>query len=336
VTKIYGNVLRWKAAWYRSHGLPPIPGRSPLPIRFIFGVGRSGTTWLGRVLGEAQQPICYLQEPLTYARPFYAFSDRHDRLALPPMARMSKGHPLAILCRDVARLRNDYGRLLGRYAAQKVIRNDCDAELVLIKEVHALLAAPALTAALDAKAVAISRHPVYVVDSLLSYQDLSVGIWRNEQRLVRDGAFLASVAGALADRVRDALDRFPDDGVNRTNTIVGKALTTALISKHLELAADRSPDILHLAYRDLCRNPLEGFSRAARHLDLTLGERGSRFIAETTSPRADDDHPTQTVHKDTSNQAHRPLKSLTREEADLICRVLSDLDLLNDETGLPS
>lgn len=335
MTKIYDNALRWKAAWYRSHGLPPVFGGSPRPLRFIFGVGRSGTTWLGRVLGEAQQPICYLQEPFTYARPFYAFSDRHDRLALPPVARMSKRHPLAVLCRDVARPRHDFSRMLGRYAEQKVIRNDPDADLVLIKEVHALLAAPTLTSTLDAKAVTISRHPVYVVDSLFDYQDLSVSIWRSEQGLVRDDAFLAVVAGDNAGRVRDALDRYPDDGVNRENTIIGKALTTALISKHLKLAAERSPDILHLTYDDLCKNPHDEFARAASHLDLTLGERGDRFIRETTSLRAGDHHPTRTVHKDTGNQTSRPLKSLTRDEADRICRLLTDLDLLNGETGTP-
>lgn len=332
MTRIYENSLRWKVAWYLSHGLPPVFKQSALPLRFIFGVGRSGTTWLGRVLGEAQQPIRYLQEPLTYARPFYAFCHRNDRLALPPLERMSRGHPLAILCRDIAQSRTDYASMLGHYAERKVIRNDSDAELMLIKEVHALLAAPALTAAMNAKAVVVSRDPVYVVDSLFSYQDLSVGIWRNEHRLVQNDEFLTTIMGPFAGKVRDALRRYPDDGVDRRSTIVGKALTTALISRHLRWAAERSPDILHIAYDKLCEDPLLGFSRAAQHLDIVLGDRGNRFIQETILPRPGDDHPTQTVHKDTRGQASRPFKSLTDEEASFVDRILSDLGL-RDKNG---
>jgi hypothetical protein len=38
-------------------------------LRLILGVGRSGTTWVSRVLGSTLQPIRYCCEPLFYLHP---------------------------------------------------------------------------------------------------------------------------------------------------------------------------------------------------------------------------------------------------------------------------
>ncbi|WP_319468945.1 hypothetical protein [uncultured Pseudodesulfovibrio sp.] len=277
----------------------------------------------------AATPMRYLAEPVTYFKPFHEYDkNNNDQLARPYTAELPNNDPLVIRYNTLAAQHIDYTKILPRRVGEKVVRNDRNAELVLIKEVHSLLAAPGLVQVLNAPTVVISRNPIYVVDSLLAYQSIDVPIWRAEYNYVNDKCFLHSLYGeSQADTIFQALHEYPDDGIDRTNTIMGKALTVAIISSVLKRLADTSRLVKHVAYEELCLAPMSLYQECAKHLGIEMGEQGKAFLKETLQARSGKVHPTKTVHKDSRTQSTRPMKALTETEIDMLRELLSDCQL---------
>jgi hypothetical protein len=278
-------------------------------------------------LALAETPLRYLQEPLTYFVPRFSFSPGNDRLATPWRASSSFFDPMYHMYRFLTHKDIDLNRALLRYVETKVIRNDPSPDVTLIKEVHGLLAVNSVIARLDCPAVLVTRSPLRVINSLLSYQKLPTPIWRNEQKYLQAAQVLSDFFPGREAVIRRYLARFVDDGVRRRETVVGKALTVAIISNILMQRAKVDARILHVDYDDLCLNPLDRFAACAKHLSLSFGTSLEGKIASTSAVQGGDGHPTRAFQKISALQLSKELTAISPDEVDEIDTVLQDCGL---------
>ena len=71
-------------------------------LRLVLGVGRSGTTWLSRVLAATTMPIRYVQEGFFRVEPKLEFATEGDHTAIAYRPQLNETHPLLCVYHAVA------------------------------------------------------------------------------------------------------------------------------------------------------------------------------------------------------------------------------------------
>ena len=132
-------------------------------LRLILGVGRSGTTWTARVLGQTCTPTRLIQEPLFWMRPRLHLAAGYDHTAIPMASRLASQHRLLAAYRELTADTN----VILRAGVRQLDRNDDDWQVCIVKEVHALLASEAIVHAFGLPTVLVVRDPVATADSIL-------------------------------------------------------------------------------------------------------------------------------------------------------------------------
>jgi hypothetical protein len=150
---------------------------------------------------------------------------------------------------------------------------------------------------------------------------------RNEQRYLQEAQTLRDFFPGRETTIRRNLLRFVDDGVRRRETVVGKALTVAVISNILKQRAKADARILHVDYDDLCLNPFDKFAACAKHLSLSFGASLEDKIASTSTVQGEDSHPTRAFQKISALQLSKELMAISPDEANEIESVLQDCGL---------
>lgn len=282
-------------------------------LRLVLGLGRSGTSWLAHVLGKADNPMRFLIEPLYGMENVPVFSQGYDQTALPYLPKLEENHPLLKYYEGWANP-NWSGEML----PEKLIRDDRDFSVCLIKEVHSLLATEGLLKALRCPTIFITRNPLYVVDSLFATVGLDAPIWYHESHYIQDFTFLSCFCEGERLLV---LNRFTHRyESNREWMITRKALTVTLLNRMLTALSDEFEHAMHIQYEELCRQPKQEFMRAFGFLGLEMGEEAKRFLKETQSVKDAGDP--YSIYRDTASQVNRPLKFLTEKEAVMVQKVL--------------
>lgn len=133
-----------------------------MKYRFVLGVGRSGTTFLSRLMALSNSPMKYIVEPLPRVKRLLdtEYTEPWTVLPLPdsPEVINARNIILGLSSRSNELIRED---VLDR----TVVRDDPYFEFMLIKEVHGLLAFPLILSGVDYKAVVIVRRVERVLDS---------------------------------------------------------------------------------------------------------------------------------------------------------------------------
>lgn len=290
-------------------------------LRLILGVGRSGTTWLGNVLASSETPLRYVQEAFPHMRTKYIAEKTNDPLALPYIKNLSANHPFIIINKALSSKSLNENFFLEDYYKRKMPRADKNYDVVIHKEVHALLAAEGFINSLNCPVITISRNPVYVIDSLMAYQDLTSPIWRNEQKYIKDDVFLDEFFPFNKQEIKHCIDSYPDDGRTYLNVIVGKAITVAVINKYLQSLAERYHTVKHVTYEDLCTNTENIFAELANFFSISFKETAQQFLKSTQEGNEINIH--SSIFKDTKEQANRVFKSITTKEEKIIKDVLN-------------
>lgn len=294
----------------------------PQRLRLVLGNARSGTSWLARMLSQAEGRVRYLNEPINPFKPPVPFGSDIDRTAIGFETALAADHPLL---RVYELASSDFEDWLAHTNEPTAVRLDPNPDVVLVKEVHALLATEAVVGHFAVPAVFITREPAYVVDSLLGFRPLEAPMWRTEQaHLIDTPEFFERYGIEGGDAVRQFMRAHRDAPPDRSGVIMGKAVTAAVINRMLERLASESDLVTLVRYEDLVEEP-NTVRGIADFLDLRLGERFERFLAESTT-RSDSPHP-YAVYRDTNSQLERPLKFLTVEERDRVRYALADLGL---------
>ncbi|MEM6393312.1 MAG: glycosyltransferase [Planctomycetota bacterium] len=304
-------------------------------LRLILGVGRSGTSWTFGVLSASQGiPIRAYREPLTYLEPSIPLSSDGEHTAAPFADALPNHHPLVtgyrVLCADES----------GRIANKGLMREDPGARAVLAKEVHALLATPALLAITKAPAVLLVRDPIRIADSVFHAQGLDTRYLIGEAHHARKPEFLAAVLDPQRHedtaRVQAELADISDHRLRRIGDLV---ITSALIHRLFQRCQRLFPNVALVSYEDLCADPANTFPRLAATLGLPWDDAAHAKLLKTSNPAENPDpNDPYTIYRQTQNQADKPLKFLTEKDTAAALRFLDRAGLNSSvtETSQPN
>jgi hypothetical protein len=284
--------------------LQPAPER----LRLILGVGRSGTSWLSKVLAQTETNITFLVEPLFHVHPKLPLSREKDHTAIEYLRVIPSNHPLmqAYLMMSAKGFRRAHLSLKPRDGE----RTDEESAFVLIKEVHALLATEALVRAMGCPTVFVLRDPLYIVDSLFARDGLNTVGLISEQQGVQAVEFLDRFVPGDSAFVRDMFSdiaRLND----RHRIIVGRVITVKLLQIMMEKLVEELPNTMSVLYEDLCDDPRRKFEEVAEFLSLTWSTHLEEILLSTThSPSEEQRNDAHAIVRDTSQQTNRPYKFL--------------------------
>ncbi|MEM6551238.1 MAG: glycosyltransferase [Planctomycetota bacterium] len=301
-------------------------------LRLILGVGRSGTSWTFGVLSASKSTtLRAYREPLTYLDPSIPLSGDGEHTAAPFADELPDNHALLmgyrVLCADTS----------GQIANKGLTREDRSARVVLAKEVHALLATPALLAAAKAPAVLLVRDPIRIADSVFHAQGLNTRYLIGEAHHARKPEFLAAVLDPQRHedtaRVQAELADVSDHRLRRIGDLV---ITSALIHQLFQRCQRLFPNIALVSYEALCADPANTFPRLAATLGLPWDDAAHAKLLKTTNP-ADNADPNDnyTIYRQTHSQADQPLKFLTEKDTAAALRLLDRAGLNTPVTETP-
>jgi hypothetical protein len=301
----------WRKAFRRAHpGLSEHTGE-PERIRLILGPGRSGTSWLSSVLSRSSTPLRFVSEPLHPFRPKLPYSSTYDHTAVPYRPSIEEDSPLVRVYMALTSRDDSLSRALPE---ETLRRDDKSFSVCLIKEVHSLLATEALVKTLRCPVIFLTRDPVYVVDSLMSFRGLNAPIWRDEANYVRERLFLSRFFGDEGEMIKEAYRRNDRELNRRTRAITEKVLTVAIINKMLHILSNDTDIVHHIEYEELCRKPSETVARAAEILSLEVSGEMVAYLGRTQRKKEGDVGP-YSVFRETSKQPTRRLRFVAAEEA---------------------
>jgi hypothetical protein len=293
-------------------------------LRLIIGPGRSGTSWLSSVLAKTASPITFLNEPLHPFRIRLPYTGKWDHTAVKYSKSLSPQNPLIQLYSILSNHRDDWTQYL---PTETIIRKDRKAKYTLIKEVHSLLATEALLNYFNCPTILITRNPVYVVDSVLSFRGLEAPIWRTEAEDIIAPEFLERFNFSNKDKIIAIHHKFKDRPKNRTGVIIAKAVTVAMINKMLKNLAQEYDNALHITYEELCADPVEKFKALASFLTFERGSNFDNLLKSSLKEEMSSDNP-YSIYKNSQAQLNRPLKFLETDEVHLVTDILKTCNLL--------
>lgn len=278
-----------------------------MKFRFVLGIGRSGTTMLGRIVAFSGSPMRFLSEPF-YGLKEQASPERIDTSSVMP----DEAERVGFLRDRIVRL----GETLDLFRDDrrfKIERDDAGAEALLVKEVHALLAFPEIVRPLEHRTVVITRDTARALDSYVSRIDQ-----KRRRYLFDEGEYLAAcVRGRRPAHplVARALETAPQN-VRRylarprwtTSALFRRVATMVVIRDFLRAWAESDPNVLHVRFEDLCLDPVGNGKRVFDALGLAFDDKTVAAITEMTSGSSDAYYATD---KDSRKVLAQPFKALS-------------------------
>lgn len=276
--------------------------------RLVFGVGRSGTTWISTVLSQTTTPIRFLREPL------------HTR-------RLHDIFRTSITYEDNI---NEYMEKYKTYLSKKaqdiscknkrIIRNDENFEYCLIKEVHGLLAVEHIIKKFDCKVILIVRNVLRILDSLLCLPELNNTYLKAESKhmsnnFLKKFSYLNEMPSIIG---QDFFDK-------RKRLIVEKLLTIAILNKMFYSLSKTYNNVYLVSYEEFCKDPINNFKKVFDFFDFEYNDIVEDFIYEINSKTNNKDRSFRRV---TSKQLEKEFKYLSLNEIDM-CNNILDKNYLN-------
>lgn len=284
-------------------------------LRLVLGVGRSGTTWLVKILSQVDTPLRVIQEPLPIIRSIARGLPRsvlNKDIYTHPLGRcnyLPDTHSVILTynkCISAKRFKSEKHR-----PNKRVIKNVKDWKYLMIKEVNCLLATEALLNRYEnTKVIFIVRDPVYIVDSLFSAQgwDSSKEVYLNQESLYFD---------INTDFIED----------ERLSVFAKKIQTIECMHTVFESVKEKYNDCVNIIkYEDLCKDPLSMFKSLAKFFDFEWGKKAEDFLSITLTPGdSNSQNNPYSIQRNTSNQVTRRFRYLSEKEVDFCYEFLYNL-----------
>lgn len=293
-------------------------------LRFVFGVGRSGTTWLSSTLANTNTPIHFFNEPMNpfiHPMPFWNIGDKN---ALSYKKKLSSKHPLICLYNFISINNIDWNNY---FPVENFIFSNVNPQVILVKEVHALLATEAVLKYFKSPTVFITRNPIYVVDSLLSFMNIQCSIWRTENFFIRNSNFLNIYNFSNRDKLLKYLRIYRDTPSSRESVVIGKAIVVGIINKMFTLLNSNYPNTMLLNYDKLCENPERIFQETSVFFNIAYDDKMKSYIERSTKGNYKDKNP-YSVLRNTKSQINRKYKFITDDEAKKIKDIFHECNLM--------
>lgn len=296
-----------------------------MPYVFALGVGRSGTTLLGRMLAATSTPARFVNELCP------GIPDRipSRRFAVEPGDSETAARVRETIV-ELAAGRSPFGEAY----AHRLERNDPDAAVLIVKDVHSLLAYPEIVAGLDDwRAVVITRDTLRSLDSYFhghrpAQRRYLVDDYAYVARHIGTAAAPASIARATAS-VPPGVARYFRRPRIFTSELFRQAAITELVVRHLRAWAGEDARVVHVRFEDLCRNPLAESMRLFGLLRLEADDRTGRRIQRMTTGSSSAYYATD---KDSARVLEQPFKYLGARQRR---RLKSFLDPADPRRSLP-
>jgi hypothetical protein len=240
----------------------------------VTGTHRSGTTWVGRMLGASPE-VGYIEEPfsllhrrgiLDVSIPFWFpyISPQNETPYIGPVSSMLDfryhlGAELKTLRspRDMGRMVRDWSRF-ARYRRRRA--------RPLLKDPIAVFSAEWLAERFGSSVVVTIRHPAGFVSSIMR-----LGWTHPFEHFLRQPLLMRDLLAPFEEEVRT----FAEDG----RTLLDQAiLLWNLIHHVIRGYRDRHPDWTFVRHEDLARDPIERFRTLYRRLGLPSGTSIEAFI----------------------------------------------------------
>jgi hypothetical protein len=280
---------------------------------FVFGVGRSGTTLLGRMMASTATPARFVTELCPGIR---------DRIASPLFVVEPED------AEGLSRVRGALAELASGKnpfppdQGWRLERDDPDAQVLIVKDVHSLLAWPAIVEGLsDWRAVVITRSTPRVLDSYLCgsipwrYLITEYGYLARQLDVPGGDARVARVAAELPPAAADYLRR----PRLLTRGWLRQAVATEFLARFLRRWADEDARVTHVDFESLCRDPLGEATRLLELLDLDCDDGTLESIRRTTSGSSQGYYATD---KDSRRVLEQPYRVLGARQRRRLARLL--------------
>lgn len=290
-------------------------------LRLILGVGRSGTTWLSRVLLETPTPIRFFMEGLYFVKPKLRFSAFGDFTAIQYSDTLPENNSLLRTYRSLLAQQYDWSALGVNNHLQ---RNDSDWQLCVVKEVHSLLATEALLTYFNCPTVFVTRNPIYLIDSLFARDGLHTIYLCHESRWVFKTDFINRFAPEHSNDIESAL-QYVSKLEARQQIVLYKLLSVALIQLMFNKLLIYYPNTYLVSYEELCQNHQTVFPSLAKFLGLSWNLKMKLFLMKTghsDNKKITEKYP---VFKDSSKNIYREFKFLNSAEVNLCQKILNSI-----------
>lgn len=306
----------------------------------LFGMPRSGTTWLGKIF-DSHPDTLYRHEPdsrgTLNALPLFPFANAAERwrayleeyvaqLAAIRDEKVSASLPIFPKCYYAApqwalRKLLVFGlkaasRLFGPLPVPNLIDVTRHPDVSIVwKSIESLGRLGVLARALpEARCVLILRHPCGYVASVL----------RGEARQEFEGAVPSSedwdVFRMLLETPAAKTRGLTLPAVQALQPVERLALKWALYYEHALSETAGLENVLTVRYEDFCEQPQQATHNAFRHCRLTLPAQTEYFIAHSTSQNKDEYY---SVFKDPKNSASKWQQELSAEDIGRITQAIA-------------
>ncbi|MBL4710660.1 MAG: sulfotransferase domain-containing protein [Flavobacteriales bacterium] len=304
----------------------------------VLGPARSGTSWLSKVLSHADNVRVFFNEPLFHIHPPLPFGKstnqtpyflRDDHSSAPYTRYFSKEHALYCVYQSLLSPCFNGSKLLHEAERDIMQLNPQASGKILIKEVHALMASEALVSSWKGPIIMTTRNPVFAVDSLLHYRTPKAHMWRKEAQHICEDSFLQRFFPDKSVVIKSYFKQHIDDGQSRSNVIMSKVLTVAIINHMLHTLAKENKGVYFIQYEDLCRSPEVNFTQIAKFCKLQMGSTMKDFIRKSSTTDLINDPTPYSLLRNSADMLIRPLKFIKESELKNINSMLKTCDLEN-------
>lgn len=316
-----------EAYWYykfrKLHPNLDLNQSDPGKLRLILGLGRSGTTWVGRMLATSTTPLRYFEEPLHSIIPPLSFANAYNHTAIRFSKALPDRHRLVFAYKLLTLPDCDWNKLGNQH---RLIRDDQNFRFCLVKEVHSLLATEALLDKFQVPTIIVIRNPLYTVDSLFDAFSLAAPYFLNHESLIiEDPLFLDLYLPNIGDKVRSTFDVVKSWPDGRKKTVHQGTLLASIMTKMLESVGEKSKSAHIIRYEELCLSPQKGFTEMAAFLGLDWTKNSVDALSDTTNYNGERDH--FSVKRNTLQQIGRPFRFLTQDELEDVKEMLQYCEL---------
>ncbi|MGD9170686.1 MAG: hypothetical protein PVI97_11595 [Candidatus Thiodiazotropha sp.] len=208
-------------------------------IHLILGVNGAGINHLTQLLSQALPDNHYIHYPLVKFEPKLILSNQGDRLAIPYHKELVADHPLNRIYRiytERMQSKNKYDLLLEE-------NESAQEDLLIMKEVHGLLATEALLRELKCHVLFYVSDPVILAEQIFSREGVDTPYLDLESEAVMDSRFLKRFFTSNLRAVLHAyklIQRLPSA---RQRRVQMKVFTIALIQHMFYMLAARYPEL---------------------------------------------------------------------------------------------
>lgn len=239
--------------------------------RFVLGIGRSGTTLLGKLVALTNSKVRSVIEPLPRLKsvPVNGYNEPWTVLPYPGSDEVNTLRETIVkLSKTTEMIRTDLIK-------ETVEIDDPAFDFLLIKEVHGLLAFPFALDTLDYKAVVITRDITKTVDSIL-FNHPNYKYLLDEYDFIR--SCLRSPAMDVPQMLGETIKTIPPKVVRHivhnvfeSDLILGQTCINSLINNYLRAWAISQPNqVRHIEYETLCINPEDEMKKIFEFLEFSF------------------------------------------------------------------